>query len=208
MADPLWAKVVKGEQYLIVDVANSATILYLGEILEKYPEVKVALNTNGSTVFETLETLKKFKPLLILPPRIENQPNRQYRINAARIAHEAGLEVAFTGLKPEAAAAMPGMRAGRGQRAAAPPTRGASEVNRDVPLFPVAYLVKAGLPREIALLALTLKPAQVMGLADRLGTMEPQKDANLLIFSGDPLDPASRLLRVMVEGKFVYENKN
>ena len=203
MADPLWAKIAKGEQYVVINAANSATILYLGRILEKYPEVKVALNTTGSTVFETIDTLKKFKPLLILPPRIDNQPNRQYRINAARIAHEAGLEVAFTGLKLGAGGAATTGRGGRG--AVTAPTRGATAVNRDVPLFPVAYLVKAGLPRKVALESLTLKPAQVMGLADRLGSIEEKKDANLLIFYGDPLDPAGRLLKVMVEGKFVYE---
>ena len=189
LSGPLWAKVVKGEQYLIVNAANSATILYLDKILEEYPEVKMALNITGSTVLETIETLKKFKPLLILtpaieyPPRIGRQQNQQFLINAARIAHEAGLEVAFS-------------------------TSGnTSEALRDTPLFAVAYLIKTGLPRKTALEALTLKPAQVMGLTERLGAIEPKKDANLLIFNGDPLDPSSRLLRVMVEGKFVYENK-
>jgi len=203
-ADALWAEVVKGERYLLVEAANSATILYLSDILAEYPEVKVALSVSGSTVFETIDTLKKFKPLLVLSPRIDNQPNRQYRINAARIAHEAGLEVAFFGLRGGAAAA--GARAGRGGQRGAAPARTGSAGNRDVPLFAIGYLVKAGLEREVALKALTIEPAKVLGLSERLGTIEPKKDANLLMFNGDPLAPGSQLLRVMVEGKFVYEN--
>ncbi|MCP4711145.1 MAG: amidohydrolase family protein [Planctomycetes bacterium] len=205
-ADKLWAEVVKGERYLLVTVSNSATILYLNDILEEYPEVKVALSVSGSTVFETIDTLKKFKPLLVLSPRIDNQPNRQYRINAARIAHEAGLEVAFFGLRDGAGAAPAGARGGRGGQRGAAPARAGAAGNRDVPLFAIGYLVKAGLERETALKALTIGPAKVLGLSERLGTIEPKKDANLLMFNGDPLDPGSQLLRVMVEGKFVYEN--
>ena len=204
-ADALWAEVVKGERYLLVEAANSATILYLSDILADYPEVKVALSVSGSTVYETIDVLKKFKPLLILSPRIDNQPNRQYRINAARIAHEAGLEVAFFGLRGGGGGAAAAAGGRGGQRGAAPARVGTAG-NRDVPLFAIGYLVKAGLDRETALKALTIAPAKVLGLSERLGTIEPKKDANLLMFNGDPLDPGSQLLRVMVEGKFVYEN--
>ena len=206
MAKPLWEKVAKGEQYVFIEASSSAAVLHLGKALEPYPDVKVALITSGSAVFETIETLKKFKPTLIIQPRIDTEPNRrQFRINAARMAKEAGLEVAFTGLAPGASVAAAAARgARRGAVAVAP--RGAPATNRDVPLFAVGYLVKAGLERKAALESLTLKPAQAIGLADRLGTIEPKKDANLLIFSGDPLETTSRLVKVMVEGKFVYEN--
>jgi imidazolonepropionase-like amidohydrolase len=53
--------------------------------------------------------------------------------------------------------------------------------------------VKEGLDREEALRALTLTPASILGVADRLGSLEPGKDADLCIWSGAPLDVMSRV---------------
>ena len=53
---------------------------------------------------------------------------------------------------------------------------------------------------------LTVRPAALLGLDQTLGSLEPNKSANLLIFTGDPLDPASHLSRVLIEGRTVYEN--
>ena len=44
-------------------------------------------------------------------------------------------------------------------------------------------------------------------VSGRIGSLEPKKDANILVFDGDPLDIQSRLTRVMVEGMFVYESE-
>jgi imidazolonepropionase-like amidohydrolase len=49
----------------------------------------------------------------------------------------------------------------------------------------------------------TLEPALVLGLGARLGSLEAGKDANLLVFGGDPLEPGTELLGVMLEGDFV-----
>ena len=78
--------------------------------------------------------------------------------------------------------------------------------SQDAPLVPVAFLVKAGLPRDVALAALTKNPAKLLGMEASHGWLEPGKLANLLVFDGDPLDPASRLERVFVEGRQVYED--
>lgn len=65
-------------------------------------------------------------------------------------------------------------------------------------------IVSAGLPREAALRAMTLEPAEMIGLSDRVGSIEVGKDANLLFFEGDPLEPSSKLKAVMLEGNFVH----
>lgn len=69
----------------------------------------------------------------------------------------------------------------------------------------VAFLVKCGLEREAALKAVTLNPARVMGLEDRVGSLAKGKDGNLLFLSDDPFSPLSRLEKVMIEGKIVAE---
>jgi imidazolonepropionase-like amidohydrolase len=68
----------------------------------------------------------------------------------------------------------------------------------------VGEVVAKGLDRQTALRALTLEPAALLGLADRLGSIEKDKDANLVFFSGDPFEPATRVEAVMIEGEVVY----
>lgn len=67
----------------------------------------------------------------------------------------------------------------------------------------VGEIVATGLAREAALRALTLEPAEMLGLGARLGSLEVGKDANLVFFDGDPLEPTSELKAVMLEGRFV-----
>jgi imidazolonepropionase-like amidohydrolase len=64
--------------------------------------------------------------------------------------------------------------------------------------------VKDGLDRETALAALTINPARIAGIDDRLGSIEPGKDADLVLWSGDPLDVLSRAVRVFMDGVEIY----
>lgn len=68
----------------------------------------------------------------------------------------------------------------------------------------VALAVKEGMDRDAALRAVTINPAEVMGVADRVGSLAPGKDADVVLWSGDPLDFTSRALRVWVSGREVY----
>lgn len=61
--------------------------------------------------------------------------------------------------------------------------------------------VAHGLPFGAALAALTINPAKMFGVADRIGSLEPGKDADLVIWSGDPLEPLSRPQLILIEGK-------
>ncbi|KAD4060276.1 amidohydrolase family protein [Arthrobacter yangruifuii] len=71
-------------------------------------------------------------------------------------------------------------------------------------IFQAALAVKEGLDRDEALRAVTINPARVLGLADRLGSLEPGKDADLVLWSGDPLDVMQRALKVWIGGREVY----
>jgi imidazolonepropionase-like amidohydrolase len=84
-------------------------------------------------------------------------------------------------------------------------------ITTDHPVVPVNFLVhqaslavKDGLDRETALRALTINPARIAGVDDRLGSIEPGKDADLVIWSGDPLDVLSRAERAFIDGDEVY----
>jgi imidazolonepropionase-like amidohydrolase len=71
--------------------------------------------------------------------------------------------------------------------------------------FQAATAVKYGMPRAEALRAITLNPAQIIGLGDRVGSIEKGKDANLLLLTGDPLDVRTWVDTVLIEGEVVYE---
>jgi imidazolonepropionase-like amidohydrolase len=63
----------------------------------------------------------------------------------------------------------------------------------------VAY----GLPHDVALRAITLSPAEILGVADRVGSLEPGKDATLFVTTGDPLETASNVTAAWVQGRAV-----
>ncbi len=63
-----------------------------------------------------------------------------------------------------------------------------------------ALAVKGGLSRDLALQAITATAARILGVGDRIGTLEPGKDADLVLFTGDPLHYLTRVDRVIVAG--------
>jgi imidazolonepropionase-like amidohydrolase len=84
-------------------------------------------------------------------------------------------------------------------------------ITTDHPVVPINFLahqaalsVKHGLDRETALRALTINPARIIGVDDRLGSIEPGKDADLVIWSGDPLDVLSRVTLALMDGEEIY----
>ncbi len=73
---------------------------------------------------------------------------------------------------------------------------------RNLP-FEAAHARAFGLSDDEALKAVTLYPAQILGVADQLGSLEVGKLANLFVADGDPLEPATRIERVFIQGREV-----
>jgi hypothetical protein len=179
-----WEAVYDGKAPLFVNAANAAAILHLLKSVEPYKNVQIVLDAPGPALYETLDRLAGRPVRVLLRPGLSLKPNTRDRIDVARLLNETGLEFAFT------------QPANQAELLAA----------QDFPLFSVAYLVHCGLPRPVALEALTARPAALVGLGKTHGSLEPGKSADLLIFTGDPLDPASLLSQVLIEGRTVYEN--
>ena len=67
--------------------------------------------------------------------------------------------------------------------------------------------VRAGMSPEGALRAITLTPAEVLGVDDRIGSLEPGKSADLVVHRGHPFELASRLSAVVVAGRVVVQEQ-
>jgi imidazolonepropionase-like amidohydrolase len=81
----------------------------------------------------------------------------------------------------------------------------------DHPFLPInglrmeaALAIREGLPKEVALQAITRNAAEIIGVADRVGSLEPGKDADLVIFSGNPFAIATKVEQVFINGNAVY----
>lgn len=72
-------------------------------------------------------------------------------------------------------------------------------------LFDAALAVREGMDEREALKAITLYPAEILGIADRVGSIAPGKDADIVVLSAHPFDVArSRVELVLIEGEVVH----
>lgn len=84
----------------------------------------------------------------------------------------------------------------------------------DHPVIPIQYLplcaalaVKAGMKREDAFKAVTIHPAEILGISDRVGSIEEGKDGDIVLWSGHPFDFESEVLYTIIDGEIVYQKK-
>lgn len=82
----------------------------------------------------------------------------------------------------------------------------------DHPVIPIQYLplcaalaVKAGMNREEAFRAVTVNPARALGIDDRVGSLEEGKDADIVLWNGDPLEFNSEVMYTIINGEVVYK---
>ncbi|MGD8237596.1 MAG: amidohydrolase family protein, partial [Armatimonadota bacterium] len=68
-----------------------------------------------------------------------------------------------------------------------------------------ALAARHGLPPEDALKAVTTNPAEILGVANRVGSLRKGRDADLLVVSGDPLAATTRIEKVLINGRVVFE---
>jgi imidazolonepropionase-like amidohydrolase len=111
-----------------------------------------------------------------------------------KLYRDAGISVTFQ---------VTGFAAGNLFRAPSlPPTMGSNYL-----WYQAATAVKYGMPADEALAAITLRPAQTIGVGSQLGSIEPGKDADLVILTGDPLKLDTWVQTTIIGGKVVYERE-
>ncbi|HLU39544.1 MAG TPA: amidohydrolase family protein [Planctomycetota bacterium] len=136
--------------------------------------------------------------LVVLNPRNTTPPDPTdpeqtgANIAAARILDEAGVPVAVT---------CPSGRFGGAQVG----TGGIMGSDLNTPQVDAAFAVRGGMDPRRALRSLTLDAARAAGVERIVGSLEPGKDADVLILDGDPLSYRTFVETALVNGKVVYE---
>ena len=73
--------------------------------------------------------------------------------------------------------------------------------------FQASMAIRLGLDEDVALRGITINGAKAVGIQDRIGSLEEGKDADVVIWTGDPFDVRNHVVITIVNGKIVYDTR-
>jgi imidazolonepropionase-like amidohydrolase len=170
--------VVEGRQPLFVQASSETQIRDAVAFADR---TRVRIVITGGLEAPVVAPLLKEKGIPVLLGSVLTLPTREDFHHAA--TYRAAGELAEAGVKF-------GMATGSYQNVRLLP-------------YEAAMSVAWGLPRDRALRAITIETAEILGVADQVGSIEPGKLANLAIWQGDPLELRTPVPRVFVAGRDV-----
>ena len=137
----------------------------------------------AAEAYRMIEPLRQANVSVMLHPTMirANGPLRNAAVDASRRLAEAGIPFAIQS----------------GFESYVPKAR--------VILYEASAAVHAGLDPATALRSITLEPARILGIDDRVGSLEPGKDADIVLYDGDPMEYTSHVCHVLIEGETVSE---
>ncbi|MHC4944453.1 MAG: amidohydrolase family protein [Planctomycetota bacterium] len=169
-----YRSLMAGKAMALVDVRTAAEIEKVIEIFRD--EFKVPLGLLGAEeAYKVFDRIKKAEVSVVLPSKITSKRKYKIHVLADELARE-GIPIVFQSAAEDGARALP---------------------------WNASYAVYQGLDPEEALKALTLYPAQLYKIDDRVGSLAPGRDADLIIFSGDPFELGSSIEHVIIDGREV-----
>ena len=176
-----FVSVLEGKTKLLVTADRSQDIASALRIAKEF-QLKIWIDS-GAEAYLLTDKIKEAGASVIVHPSmaraVGDRENMSFE-TAAKL-HEAGIPVAFqSGFEPYV-----------------PKTR--------VVLFEAALSAAHGLGFEKTLGALTLDAANLLGIQDRVGSLEVGKDADLALYDGDPFEYTSHCVGVVIDGKVVSE---
>jgi imidazolonepropionase-like amidohydrolase len=172
-------KVLEGRLPLLVTAHREQDIRSALRLREEFG-IRVVLDGAAEAYLLTDAIAAAGVPVLLHPPmarQFGEMENASF--TTARVLHEAGIAFALQS----------------GYESYVPKTR--------VVLWEAAIAAAYGLPFEAALGSITLDAARILGIADRVGSIEVGKDGDLALFDGDPFEYTSQVIGVVIEGEVV-----
>jgi len=188
-----YVALLKGERKGRFDADSAGDLLAICELLEEFPIESVIFG--GREAWTLASRLGRSGAEIVLTARDKSwadpQLNRPsgWSIENARILWESGVE--FTILPSQVSISLGGL------------------AGRDLLTLPmeVAFAIRGGLSNEAALRSVTLDAARILGVADRIGSIEVGKDADLLITDGDLFDYRTFVQWGIVNGRVAYDKQ-
>ncbi len=175
----------EGKLRALVSIANAGEYLHLIDAIgeEKFEwDLRIPL-TRDIDIFNVTDKIGERKLRIVCEPSITLQPGTMRQRNLPAELSRAGAKIVFV-----------------------PRTDATWSMERW--LRDVGEISAAGLDRQVALRAVTQEPADLLGVGERVGSLDAGKDANLLILRGDPLETGTRVQAVILEGRIVFGEVN
>jgi imidazolonepropionase-like amidohydrolase len=183
--------VVNGETPVLIHCERKDDILTALRVADEF-ELKIILD-GATDAYKVIDEIKKRN----VPVIIENLfrgagsiEDQGFSPQSPALLSEAGIRVAF-----------------RPQIDSGWTTPGSGEAGGDL-LEIASFAVRNGMDREKALRAVTIDAATMIGMDERVGSLEAGKDADLLILRGDPFLTRAIPEAVFIDGKLVYQCKD
>jgi imidazolonepropionase-like amidohydrolase len=171
---------LRGEKPVVLAAYEGYEIEVAMQIAQEF-KLKVVLNhvTHGQEVLDKIAAYKV--PVIVGPIYAFPSANERYDsvFTLPAELYKRGVKIAFSSAGD--AGGNPG------------------GFERNLP-YAAGYAVAYGLPYDEALKAITLNPAEIWGVADKLGSLDEGKTANVVIANGDPLDVRTDVKQIYIEG--------
>ncbi len=178
------SRVLDGGLRVIIQANDKRSIESAVEFAEKWGLDVVIAGANESRELAAMLAEKGIPVILGPVQRTPSERDDPYDDpnTLPGVLHDAGVEIAFATFN--------------------------SSDSRTLP-YEAANAVPFGLPQEAALEAITLGPARILGVSDRLGSLEVGKIGNVIVADGDPLEITTQIEHVFIKGVPVdLENKH
>ncbi len=172
------ARVAAGQLPVVIGVRDATSLLGLIEALGPFRGVRKSLMPQGD-VTNALPALVKARIPCLLEAAHDFKPGTSFEVNVAAYLAKAKVPVC---LLPQSS----------------------SIEALDTFRFHVARLIRSGLPPEDALKAVTIVPAQILGIDWRIGSLEEGKDADIVLTDGDLFDPQAHIQSIFIAGEKVF----
>jgi len=175
------ARVLKGELPLLVTVHRAHNIVSALRLAKEF-QIKLILD-GASEAYTVVDQIKAANVPVIVHPTMQRAGGETENLSmeTAATLRKAGITIALQS----------------GFEGYVPKTR--------VVLFEAAVAAANGLTFDEALGSITIDAARMLGIANRVGSLEAGKDADLALFDGDPFEYTSHVVKVIINGRVVSE---
>lgn len=176
---------------IVFDAGTPGLILHFDAAMANVKELKdrdpmgifILPGSRNGAFHQVIELLAERKATVLIPPGLSAFPDTYTRISIPVALSRAGCTLVTIPRtdNPEGMRSIPGM---------------------------LAELVRYGLTREVAIASVTSEPARLLGLGDRMGTVEAGKEPHFVLFDADPLEPGAKVMKTIIAGEVVWDRED